>query len=52
MATPLLPTPRVVSQGTLRQPKGQPKPRLGTPLLPTPKVVGSGSLRKPKNPWK
>ena len=51
MATPLLPTPRVVSQGTLSKPSPQPKFRPQAPLKATPTVVGSGTLRKPKSPW-
>lgn len=51
MATPLKQTPKVVSAGTVRNPKAQPKPSFQGPVLPTPRVVSSGTLRKPKNPW-
>ena len=51
MATPLLPTPKVVSQGSVSKPKPQPGVSFQGPLLPTPKVVGSGSVSKPKSPW-
>lgn len=37
---PLLPTPRVVSQGSVSKPRPQPKPRFQAPLLPTPRVGG------------
>jgi hypothetical protein len=51
MAKPLLPTPKVVSQGSVSKPKPQPKVSFQGPLRETPRVVGSGSVSKPKNPW-
>jgi hypothetical protein len=51
MAKPLLPTPKVVSQGSVSKPSPQPKVSFQGPLKETPRVVSSGTLRNPKNPW-
>jgi hypothetical protein len=51
MAKPLLPTPKVVSQGSVSKPQPQPRVSFQGPLRETPRVVGAGTLSKPKNPW-
>jgi hypothetical protein len=45
MAQPLLPTPKIVSQGSISKPRPQPKPRGLVPKLAAPKLTKAPTNR-------